>query len=216
MFYSGNDNYMQDLYFYNQIPNQNTYNGVGMNNINMQNPMMNNGMYMNQNSNMYSNQVQQPNINTLYPSTYRILMPVVSKVVANSNCQFLNEDILDNMVDTVFNITEGQISYENEPEQVTTRERNTTAQTNTTSVSQTNPNNNNTTNVSSTTTRVNNVTQNSNNSTNNSNDNLLRDIIKILIIREILFRRQFPNSNMQNSNVNMYSMNNGMCPYCNI
>lgn len=207
---------MQDLYFYNQIPNQNTYNGVGMNNINMQNPMMNNGMYMNQNSNMYSNQVQQPNINTLYPSTYRILMPVVSKVVANSNCQFLNEDILDNMVDTVFNITEGQISYENEPEQVTTRERNTTAQTNTTSVSQTNPNNNNTTNVSSTTTRVNNVTQNSNNSTNNSNDNLLRDIIKILIIREILFRRQFPNSNMQNSNVNMYSMNNGMCPYCNI
>lgn len=216
MFYSGNDNYMQDLYFYNQIPNQNTYNGVGMNNVNMQNPMMNNGMYMNQNPNMYSAQAQQPNINTLYPSTYRILMPVVSKVVANSNCQFLNEDVLDNMVDTVFNITEGQINYENEPEQVKTRERNTTAQTNTTSVSQTNPNNNNTTNVSSTTTRVNNVAQTSNNSTNNSNDNLLRDIIKILIIREILFRRQFPNSNMQNNNMNMYSMNNGMCPYCNM
>ncbi len=216
MFYSGNDNYMQDLYFYNQIPNSNTYNGIGMNNVNMQNPMMNNGMYMNQNPNMYSNQVQQPNINALYPSIYRILMPVVSKVVANSNCQFLNEDILDNMVETVFNITEGQINYENEPEQVTARERNTTAQTNTTSVSQTNPNNNNTTNVSSTTTRVNNVSQTSNNSTNNSNDNLLRDIIKILIIREILFRRQFPNSNMQNNNMNMYSMNNGMCPYCNL
>lgn len=217
MFYSGNDNYMQDLYFYNQIPNQNTYNGVGMNNVNMQNPMMNNGMYMNSNPNLYSGGAQQqPNINTLYPSTYRILMPVVSRVVANSNCQYLNEDVLDNMVDTVFNITEGQINYENETEQVTTRERNTTAQTNTTSVSQTNPSNNNTTNVSSTTTRVNNVAQTSNNPTSNSNDSLLRDIIKILIIREILFRRQFPNSNMQNNNMNMYSMNNGICPYCNM
>lgn len=227
MFYSGNDNYMQDLYFYNQMPNQNTYNSMmaGMNNNgNISNTMMNNGMYMNQvqNPNMYMQNTNQPtNINSLYPSSYRILMPVVSRVVSNSNYQFLNEDVLDNMVDTVYNITEGQINYENESEQVTTRERNTNAQTNTTSVSQTNQNNNNTTNVTNSTTRVNsNTTQTSNNnSTNNSNDDLLRDLIKILIIREIISRRQFQNSNMSN-NVNMYNMNTmnnpNMNPYCNM
>lgn len=227
MFYSGNDNYMQDLYFYNQMPNQNTYNPMGMNNNgNIPNTMMNNGMYMNQgqNPNMYMQNSNQPaNINTLYPSSYRILMPVVSRVVSNSNYQFLNEDVLDNMVDTVYNITEGQINYENENDQVTTRERTSNTQTNSTSVSQTNQNssNSNTTNVTNSTTRVNNnTTQTSNNnSTNTSNDNLLRDLIKILIIREIISRRQFPKSNMSN-NVNMYNMNTmnnpNMNPYCNM
>lgn len=227
MFYSGNDNYMQDLYFYNQMPNQNTYNSMvaGMNNNgNIPNTMMNNGMYMNQvqNPNMYMQNTNQPtNINSLYPSSYRILMPVVSRVVSNNNSQFFNEDVLNNMVDTVYNITEGQINYENENDQVTTRERTSNTQTNSTSVSQTNQSNSNsnTTNVTNSSTRVNNTNQTTNTSTNNSNDNLLRDLIKILIIREIISRRQFQNSNMSN-NVNMYNMNTmnnpNMNPYCNM
>lgn len=210
MFYSGNDNYMQDLYFNNPMPN--TYNNMCMSNFDngMQNPMyMNNGM---QNPNMFMRQNQQPNINTLYPSTYRILMPVVSRVVSNSNYQFLNEDVLNNMVDTVYNITEGQIDYETEQDSV--QERTNSTQANSTSVSQTNQNNSTTTNV--TNTRINSDTQTTrnNSSTNTRNDDLLRDLIKILIIREIISRRQF-----QSNNMNMYNMNQApgnMGQYCNL
>ncbi len=203
MFYSGNDNYMQDLYFNN--PMQNTYGNMNMNNFD--NGMPNNQMYMNNgmyaNPNMFVGPNQAPNINTLYPSTYRILMPVVSRVVSNSNYQFLNEDVLNNMVDTVYNITEGQIDYNQEPEPASERTNNT--QSNSTSVSQTNQNNTTTTNV--TNTRVNSDTQSTrnNSSTNTRNDDLLRDLIKILIIREIISRRQF-----QANNMNMYNMN-GYC-----
>ena len=208
MFYSGNDNYMQDLYFGNQMYGGNTYNPNGINN--MQNPMYmnNNGMCMNQFQNQVPN--QPVNINNMYPSLYRILMPVISRVVANSNYQFFNEDVLNNMVDTVYNITEGQINYENDNdnEQVTTQERNSNTQTNTASVSQTNQN----TTTTNTSTRMNSNTQTTRNtnSTNNSNDDLLRDIIKILIIRELISRRQFQNPNMQNN------MNYNMNPFCNI
>lgn len=229
MFYSGNDNYMQDLYFGNQMAGTGTYSPNTMNGFNnMQNPMyMNNGMYMNQfqNQNGFfpnSTSNQPVNINSLYPSSYRILMPVVSRVVSNSNCQYLNEDILNNMVDTVYNITEGQIDYEKESDQIRTQERNTTTntQTNSNSVSQTNQNHTNTTSVTNTTTRINNDNNQSSrnsNSTNNSNDNIFRDLIKILIIREILSRRQFQNQNMNMYNMNnMNGMNNNANPFCNL
>ena len=211
MFYSGNDNYMQDLYFGNQMYGANTYNPNGMNN--MTNPMyMNNGMCPNQFQNQIPN--QPVSINNMYPSLYRILMPVISRVVSNSNYQFFNEDVLNNMVDTVYNITDGQINYENDNdnEQVTTQERNSNTQTNTASVSQTNQN----TTTTNTSTRMNTNTQTTRNanSTNSSNDSLLRDIIKILIIRELISRRQFQNPTMQN-NMNMYNMNN-MNSFCNL
>ena len=85
MFYSNNDNYMQDLYSYNQIPN-NTYNPymtnwgnqmsvnpMGFSNMNGMN-MQNGNMGVNQNPNIFQgNQMNNQNPNNLYPSIYRII-----------------------------------------------------------------------------------------------------------------------------------------------
>lgn len=170
MFYS-DDSYMQDLYFYNQMPN-NTYNPY-MN----PNMMQNNMAFNNMNNGMYNTQ----NLSNLYPSIYRIMMPVISKVVSNSNFQFLNEDVLNNMVDTVFNIVDGQIEYDD------TNEKNMS-----------NENNNSSRQVD---TKSN--TQNNSNSRSNRNDNLLRDIIKILILKELLSRNRM-NQQTPQFNQNQY------------
>lgn len=181
-----NDNYLQDLYNYNQIPSgcnpymNNNYMPNMQNNPNMMpnqaNGMMN-GMY--QNPNMYSAN-NNSNLTNFYPSTYRIINPVVSRVVQNSNYQFLNEDTLNNMVDTVFSIVDGQIDYA-EPETTTSSQSqtaNSTSQTGTQMQRQT-------TEVSRTQVST----------TNNRSDSLLRDIIKILIIKELLSRRNSPYMN---------------------
>ena len=104
MFCTNNDSYMQDLYFYNQQPN--TYmNNMGnmMPNNNMipfsMNSMNQPNMFMGQN-NMTMAQMQNPN--SLYPSIYRIINPVVSRVVANSNYQFLNEEALKNIYSVAY------------------------------------------------------------------------------------------------------------------
>ena len=180
MFYSNNDNYMQDLYFYNQTPN-NTYFPNNMPNYNIpltQNQNMINPMY--NNSNMNANQMCQ-NINNLYPNIYRIINPVVLKVIANSNYQFLNDDVLNNMTDTVYNIVEGQIGYDDNISTTTENSQSTSSNTNS-------------------------VSSNSNSRvTETRHDNLLKDIIKILILKEILSR---PNRN----NPNYYPYYNQM-PY---
>lgn len=181
--YMNNDNYLQDFYNYNQMPNNyNPYmNNNCMANMNMMpNQQMMNNMYSN-NQNMYSQ--NNPNdLTNYYPSTYRIINPVVSRVVQNSNYQFLNEDTLNNMVDTVFSIVDGQIDYKDEEVPLQNQ-----AQTSTSANS----------NSSQTQRQVTEVTRTQTNTTsqNNKNDNLLRDIIKILIIKELLSRRnnQFMN-----------------------
>ena len=78
MFYSNNDNYMQDLYFYNQIPNGTYMNNLGGSipiNPNVQsnqiNPMTNNMMF--QDPRFVPNNYSGTNINNLYPSIYRII-----------------------------------------------------------------------------------------------------------------------------------------------
>ncbi len=194
MFYSNNDNYMQDLYFYNQTPN-NTYFPNNMPNYNIpltQNQNMINPMY--NNSNMNANQMCQ-NINNLYPNIYRIINPVVLKVIANSNYQFLNDDVLNNMTDTVYNIVEGQIDYDDNISTTTENSQSTSSNTNSVSSNS---------NSRVTETRQSNTSQTSN-SKSNRNDNLLKDIIKILILKEILSR---PNRN----NPNYYPYYNQM-PY---
>ena len=190
MFYSNNDNYMQDLYFYNQMP-QNTYN-PNMNNFGNQMPnnmgMMNNSgsMYMGQNQNMFNNQNQMQSMSSLYPSIYRIINPVVSRVIQNSNYQYFNEDVLNNMVDTVYNIVEGQIEYEEEDTNI----QNTNTQNSQTSSS--------TSTTSTTSSKVSETKQVNNSQTSNRrsnrNDSLLRDIIKILILKELLSRGPVQNN----------------------
>lgn len=163
--YMNNDNYLQDFYNYNQVPNG--FGGYMPNQNMMQNqPMPMNGMYMN--PNMYQPNNNQ-NITNLYPSTYRIINPVVSRVVQNSNYQFINEDTLNNMVDTVFSIVDGQIDYqEDEPQAANSNAQNLAQGQRTTEAPK---------------------SQTAVQSQNNRSDSLLRDIIKILIIKEILARR---------------------------
>ena len=204
MFYSGNDNYMQDIYYYNQ--NSNTYPGVNgyPNNIN-NNFWGQNAPYMS--SNMMQNNINPSNINfnnidMLYPSIYRVLMPVILRVLQNNSYQYLNEDILNNMVDTVYNIVEGQVDYNDDPDSNSNSGNQSSNNNNSSNSSNSQSNRNNETRAQST---------NSNSSISNSRrDNpLLRDIIKILIIKEILRKNQvkfnqMSQSQLYNPNYNMY------------
>lgn len=182
MFCSNNDGYMQDLYYYNQMPN-NTYlnsysNGMNLNpNIQM---MGNNNMPVN-NFGMQNNFSVQ-NLNSLYPSIYRIINPVVSKVVSNNN-QPINENLINNMADTIYNIVEGQVDF-GVDEQI---QKNQLTEENISSISS------NTNQGGSTRNSVNkNFSQNNQASFKNTKtcESLLRDLIKILIIKELLSKNQ--------------------------
>ena len=191
MFYSNNDSYMQDLYYYNQIPNSTFMNGCGSNmlgNSNMQ-PIMqggiasspNNQIFMN--GGMFPNNVPIQNLSNMYPSIYRILNPVISRIVSNNN-QSISEDLLNNMTDTVFNIVEGQIDLGEDYEtQGNNRTDNQSINANSS--------NNNSSNRGAETTRQNSQNPQTSNTRHNRNDSLLRDLIKILIIKELLSRNHF-------------------------
>lgn len=238
MFCTGNENYMQDLYF-NQMPNpgfnpymtngMNSNSMVGMNTNNI--PMNTNTMSMNmginndasmnsmfmpnqnmmvdtnrnmmQNTQMsYQATTQNPNIqnpNHLFPSIYRIINPVVNRVVSGNTSQFLTEDSLNNMVDTVYNIVEGQIELEDEPVNTnsgaterssSSNTMNSTSSNNSRSTSTSNTNEmRSSSNSNSTTT---NISSNSSSSSlrRNRDNSLLRDLIRILILKELLSRNQ--------------------------
>ncbi len=192
MFYSNNDSYMQDLYYYNQMPSNTYMNSFGNNmigNPNMQTiqgrtNIPNNQMFTNQG--FFTNNMPIQNLNTLYPSIYRILNPVISRVVLNNN-QPITEDLLNNMTDTVFNIVEGQIDFGDD--QVQRNNNNENQQSNTNSSN--NNVSNNSANRASESARQTNQTSQPSNTRNNRGDSLLRDLIKILIIKELLSRNGF-------------------------
>lgn len=177
--YYDNGNYMQDLNYYNQNPVQNFgYNPYMMNNFqNQQFPM---GMIQN-----------NQNLRPMYPAIYRVICPVVSQVVNNSNIQYITEDSLNKMVDTVYNIVEGDINVSDN-----SRDLNSNSNTNTEST-QSNTRNNSNSNVS--------TSANSNCGANRQNT-LLKDLIRIMILNEIISRRQnqamMMQNNMQNFNMN--------------
>ncbi len=109
-------------------------------------------------------------LNTLYPSIYKIVWPVIQKVISGNNYQFITEEIVNNTVDVVLGIVEGEVG----------------------SVEKENCNNDSRRQQTSTN---NNASNNCNSGNNNSNSNLLRDLIKILVIKELLSRnnvRRFP------------------------
>lgn len=214
MFYSNNNGYMEDLYYYNQMPN-NTYMNPGNNMLgnpvnynfgNWENPNYSNPNVFNPNTMQTVNPRRTPiqNLNSLYPSIYRIINPVVSRVISNGNNQFINEDALNNMTDTVFNIVEGQIELD---EDIQTQ-RNLASETQTNTNSSNNSLNTNSLNNNSSrtidNTRNANQAQSSNNIKNNRNESLLRDLIKILILKELFARNcmqrqiNFPANNTYN------------------
>lgn len=162
---------------------------------NMQIPGMGNSMMnshgqningINSNNMFANNNMPIQNLNNLYPSIYRIINPVAARVVSN-NTQAITEDLLNNMTDTVFNIVEGQIDFGDDTVQRNHQSENQNSSNTLTNTST----NNSTTNSSVTRTNENNRQTTAQTSfRNNRNDSLLRDLIKILIIKNLLSRNQ--------------------------
>ncbi len=147
MFFTNNFDYMQDYNFYNQNPN--TY----FNNVSGQL-----GVFP---------QMQTTNLSYFYPSIYKILMPVIVKVISSSNYQYLNEEVINNITDTVYKIVEGDILKNNDQP-----------------VNNNQPNNNFQTNTKQ----------------ENTKDNeLIKDIIKILVVKEL------QNMQIRQLNQNLYN-----------
>lgn len=173
--YYQNGNYMQDLNYYNQNPS------VGFN------PYITNN-YQTQNMNMNPQMpMQQQNLNAMYPAVYRIISPVASQVLSNNNTGFLTEDALNNMVDTVYNIVEGDINLENNANPVT-------------NPSSTDNSNNSNCSRTAGTTNPSSTTHSTTTSGSNRQNALLRDLIKIMLLNEIISRRQTTNQPMMMAN----------------
>ena len=197
MYFQNNDDYMRDFFYFNQNPTMNGNMGCNCMQNNMNNGMnssfngINNMNYMSNNNNN--------NLENLYPNIYRILQPVVRRVVAGSNYQYLTEEVLNNMVDTVYNIVDGDRTMSNNQVSTTRTETNTTTNT-TTDTRRTVSTNANVSNTSQNVpiqTRTNEI-----NNTNNCNA-LLKDLIKILILQEITRNNMRRNWNGMNMNSNM-------------
>ena len=160
MFYPSYEDYMRDIFYFNGL--QNTNNGY---------PYMG-----------FNNQ----NLNDYFPSIYRIVNPVVQKVINGNNYQFTNEDSVNNIVDVVLGITAGDINtLENVGNSADTRRPSQNQNCNSNSNANTN-------------------TNSQNQQENRENNTLLRDLIKILTIKELQSKqnvRRFP-----------YTYGNGM-PY---
>ena len=183
--YYQNGNYMQDLNYYNQNP------------INYGYPTNNNYMLpmQNTNQNIPMRQMTNQNLSVMYPAVYRIIQPVVSQVLANNNSSYLTEDLLNTMVDNVYNIVEGDINLGNNA--ATSATQSTSENTNNSSCNRA-PNNSS----------LNNNSANASNNRDNGSNVLLKDLIKIMILNEIVTRRQ--------NNMNSFSINNNNIPNGNM
>lgn len=178
MYYQNYDDYMRDVFYFNQMPNQ------------IQNPNMG---FQNMGFNQQPNQMGQMspmnqgmNYNNMFPSIYRIVQPVVSRVVTGNNFQYLTDDNLNSMVDTVYNIVEGDVMSSSENDNQTVQP--TSAQATRTQTTTTTTTTNNSNNVSA-----------SRNCENQNATVLLKDLIKILLLKEIICRnnmRRFSNNMM--------------------
>lgn len=193
MFYQNNNDYMRDAFLYSQ-PQNSTYQYNGMNNYySPVGNMQNSGMNM---MNPYSNNMNycQNSLEGMYPQIYRVIDPVAKRVILNNGCQYYSEDNLNNMVDTVFNIVEGDVSSLTNSSNNMMNSDDTVTQ---------GPNRNATTNTS----KPNNesVRPTSTVNTPNNCNNILKDLIKIIIIKELLSRQcNCNNMNYSNPNFNNY------------
>lgn len=201
MFYQNNNDYMRDAFFYSQ-PQSNTYQYNGMNNyMPVQNSMPNSNMYsqINPFNNMNSSSCQN-SLENMYPQVYRVVDPVARRVITNNPYQCYTEDNINNMVDTVYNIVEGDVSSLSSTMQASGDDTVSQGPARSTTTSTSNTNNRQTT-IEPTRT-VTTTTQNI------DNDNrLLKDLIKIIIIKELLSRRNSYSGMNSMNNMNMNNMN---------
>ena len=155
MFYPNYDDYMRDIFYFNGLANNGFW---GMNNS---------------------------NLDILYPSIYKIIYPVVKRVVSGNNFQFANDNTISNATNMIYEIIEGD-----------------------TSLNQSTGNQANTQNSQSN----NNVNINVSNNKSTSDNALLKDLIRILVIRELISKnnvRPFPYYGPH------YMNNQMMMPYMN-
>ena len=150
-------------------------NGNYMQDLNYYNQTPNFGYnpYMtNQNMNMRQG-TQMPmhtqNLNTLYPAVHRIILPVANQVLANNNTQYLTEEALNSMVEHIYNIVEKDINLENNS--------NCAGQT------QTSENSNHERNSGRPS------TSRASEQMTHTQNSLLRDLIRIILLNEIISRR---------------------------
>ena len=85
MFYPSYEDYMRDIFYFNGLQNQG-----------FRYPYMTG----------FNNQ----NLNDYFPTIYKIINPVVQKVVSGNNYQYTNEESVNNIVDVVLGITSGDIN----------------------------------------------------------------------------------------------------------
>lgn len=148
MYYPSYEDYMRDVFYFNGLTNHNQNFGFMQNNI--------------------------QSLNSMYPSIYKIVYPVIQRVISGNNYQFLNDDTVNNIVDVVIGITAGDINNIG-----ITNDSRKNCQTNNNSQNQSMPSN----------------SQNNMNSSKEETSPLLRDLIKILTIRELISKsnvRSFP------------------------
>lgn len=163
-------------------------NGNYMQDLNYYNQTPNFGYnpYMaNQNMNMGQMPMQQQNLNSMYPAVYRIILPVANQVLGN-NTGYLTEENLNNMVDQVYNIVEKDINLENNSNctSQTSAGENSNYERNSVRPSATTND--------SVTTRV-----------PNRQNSLLKDLIRIILLNEIISRRHRNQAMMMQNNMPM-------------
>ena len=105
-------------------------------------------------------------IENYYPEIYNVIYPMIKKICTNCSCH-ITEDILNEMTDEIYNNLETD-NILNLNISVETSKNETRLSSN-----------------SSNNTRINN-SENNNNNNNNRNYNSIRDLIKILLIRELI------------------------------
>ena len=176
MFYQNNNDYMRDAFYYSQPQQNSTYPYGGMNNYSQTMPVTANNFGNNMNMGM----PMTNSISNMYPQIYRIIDPVANRVIANNNYPYYTEDNLNNMVDTVYNIVEGDIATLSSSIQVNSSD-DTVTQGPARSSANTSVNNNTRTTSTTTTEAMSRNTI--------SESQLLKDLIKIIIIKQLLSRQ---------------------------
>ena len=154
MFYPSYDDYMRDIFYFNSLSHPARNCGFNQD-----------GDFLVQNAqammpNMYNGSNNIAILNGLYPSIYKIVWPVVQKVISGNNYQFITEELVNVQGDINNKSSENQSQGNN---------------------NQTNSQNN---------------CQFNNQSQISQNNQLMKDLIKILVIRELISKnnvRKFPN-----------------------
>ena len=172
-----NNDYMQNFNYYNQNSYCNLgqrHSGVysnGYNNLNYQT----NGLYNNATRTGYINNQNQ--FNTLYPDIYKIIYPIVNNLVSTVNLSMIDNNLINNMTDTVLNILDGECQKQNV--------------NNSNNINDIVKENSNDININSNKDKGFEKSNNDNSNNNNSNtinhieNQFLKDIIRIIILKEI-------------------------------